>query len=77
MQRTTLVLPPNLKARVMARARAHNISFGEFVRRSLEKSLEQPITKDDSFWADKGVYKGYTPANLSQCHDDYLYGDSE
>src|SRR5437870_11385071 len=34
-ERTTVVLPPPLKQRAVARAREQGISFGEFVRRSV------------------------------------------
>ena len=78
-QRTTIVLPPTLKRRATARARAQKISFGEFVRRALETSLSgnkpRGLRKLDSFLDDHSVYLGDTPPDLSLNHDHYLYDE--
>jgi hypothetical protein len=69
MQRTTVVLP----VKDLARARAHSagISFGEFVRRAVERAAARdPLLNDDA------VFKGRVPKDLSARHDDYLYVDS-
>ena len=86
--RTTVVFPPELKRRAVSRARHQGISFGEFVRRAVEKEMAAPahkITKvpwkrgsgktGDPFWDNLVVYKDDGPADLSVRHDDYLYGD--
>ena len=77
MKRTTIVLPPELKTRAMKRARNCGISLGELIRTSLEKTLKQPApsSKEDPFFADKAVFRGRAPRDLSKNHDKYLYGD--
>ena len=78
-ERTTVVLPGPLKQRAVARAREQGISFGEFVRRAVEKMLSAPPRgtgrkkTGDPFWDNLKVYRG-GPADVSIRHDDYLYG---
>jgi len=86
-ERTTVVLPPQLKARAVARARAQGISFGELIRRAVEKEIA-PSSKEvskmpskrgarktgDPFWDNLVIYDADGPADLSERHDDYLYG---
>jgi hypothetical protein len=78
-ERTTVVLPGPLKQRAVARAREQGISFGEFVRRAVERMLTAPPRgtgrkkTGDPFWDNLKVYDG-GPADLSSRHDDYLYG---
>jgi len=74
MHRTTLLIPEDLKLRAVERAKSDNMSFGEFVRRALEKSLQD--TDSDPFWNDKAVFRGEVPSDYSENHDDYLYGES-
>ena len=78
--RTTVVLPPRLKDRATARARAQKISFSEFVRRAVEHALVKPNVrnkKKDPFWSDIAVYDGPVPPDVSVNHDKYLYDDIE
>jgi hypothetical protein len=79
MDRTTVVLPPRLKDLAQARAHSAGISFGEFVRRALERAVaERPSrrrTRRDPLLDDDAVFKGRVPKDLSARHDDYLYGD--
>ena len=78
MHRTTIVLPPRLKDVVTARARAQGISFGEFVRRVLEKAVAEsgPRRRNrDPFLSDRAVFRGHVPPNFSRRHDFYLYGE--
>jgi hypothetical protein len=78
MTRTTIVLPETLKARAMCRARRARMSFGELVRRSLEREVrESPEGKrgEDSFWSDASVYKGACPKDYSANVDKYLYDE--
>ena len=78
-QRTTVVLPPTLKRRATARARAQKISFGEFVRRALETELSgvkpRGRRKLDSFLNSNTVYLGDTPSDGAMNHDHYLYDE--
>jgi hypothetical protein len=78
--RTTIVLPDPLKQRAVARAREQGISFGEFVRRAVEKMLSAPPRGDhkkktgDPFWDNFETYDG-GPSDAAAHHDDYLYGE--
>ena len=78
-ERTTVVLPPALKRQAIARARRDGISFAEFVRRSLERSLaakpEKRRRKRDPLFEDVAVYDGPVPADISVNHDKYLYDE--
>jgi len=78
-ERTTVTLPSQLKQRAVTRAREQGISFGEFVRQAVEKSLTTPPRgakrrkTGDPFWDNLKFFKsGVT--DLSVRHDDYLYG---
>jgi hypothetical protein len=83
--RTTIVLPPELKRRAVSRARHQGISFGEFVRRAVEKQVAQPAVKivkpprkrktGDPFWDNLVFFDDDGPADLSVRHDDYIYGE--
>lgn len=79
-ERTTIVLPDPLKRRAVARAREQGISFGEFVRRAVEKMLSVPPRgpggkkTGDPFWDNLETYAG-GPSDAAARHDDYLYND--
>ena len=83
LQRTTIVLPETLKQRAVIRAREQGISFGELVRRAVEKDLvANPTVRrldlkgkktGDSFWDNLVTYDDDGPADLSERVDDYLY----
>jgi predicted DNA-binding protein len=75
MQRTTIMLPSELKARSQALARRLGISFGELTRESLEACLrgyEGEVREDTLF--DLDVFRGPAESDLSERHDDHLYG---
>ena len=79
MQRTTVMLPPRLHAAAGERARSLGISFGEFVRRAIEREIAERAPKRarprDPFRDDRAVYRGELPADYSSRHDSYLYGE--
>ena len=76
INRTTLVLPTLLKQLATERARSEGISFGEFVRRAIEKQLVTPANKTgDPFWDNLTAYEAEGPTDIAQNHDDYLYGE--
>ena len=79
MQRTTVVIPPRLKQRANTCARAASISFGEFVRRALDRAVTENSTRRgrqrDPFLDDRVLFTGAIPADLSGRHDFYLYGE--
>jgi len=78
-ERTTVTLPSQLKQRAVARAREQGISFGEFVRQAVEKSLATPPKgakrkkTGDPFWDNLKFVEG-GPRDASTRLDDYLYG---
>ncbi|MCD4749557.1 MAG: ribbon-helix-helix domain-containing protein [Thermoanaerobaculales bacterium] len=75
MNRTTIMLPEELKRQVQERAMAAGISFGELVRRSLTTTVSTPPPEraEDPLFADSGTYLGEAPSDLSEEHDQYLY----
>jgi plasmid stability protein len=75
MNRTTIMLPEELKHRAQERAAAAGISFGELVRRSLAATVSTPPLErtEDPLFADSGAYLGQAPSDLSEEHDQYLY----
>ena len=78
MQRTTVMLPQDLKARAMLLARERGISFGELLRECLTATLNEPAgdARDaDPLFADTAVYEGPAPSDLAKEHDRYLYGE--
>jgi hypothetical protein len=78
MTRTTIVLPPRLKDMATREARLEGVSFGEFVRRAVEKAVREKTPKKaagDPLLSDRAVFRGDVPADLSRRHDHYLYGE--
>jgi hypothetical protein len=78
MQRTTIMLPPDLKRRAQQRAYADGISLGELIRRSLESAVAEPqrTRGEDPLFADSQVFTGDAPTDLAGDHDRHLYGDT-
>ena len=76
MLRTTVVLPPRLKDAAQQQARSAGISFGEFLRRALEKAIADSASRRrgrrDSLLDDTAVFDGKVPSDLSRRHDAYL-----
>jgi hypothetical protein len=76
--RTTIVLPPRLKTLASERAREHQLSFSEFVRRAVLDAVSKPPRAgrrgSDSLLADRAVSRSDVPVDLSANHDTYLYG---
>jgi hypothetical protein len=77
MERTTIMLPRDLKARTVNQAKKRKMSLGQYVREALRNSLEfddKRRPSDDPFFCDSAVFEGSSPKGLSSDHDDYLYG---
>jgi len=78
MNRTTVMLPHELKTQALKRANMMGISLGQFIREALSMSLES-LQNDqsihDTLFADDAVYHGKSPVDLAKNHDDYLYGE--
>jgi len=78
MNRTTIMLPPELKTRATNQAKKMKISLGQYIRETLKSSLEMESGReadDDSLFLDDAVFGGSTPRDLASDHDGYLYGD--
>jgi len=77
MKRTTVMIPEDLKIRAARRANAVGISLGGFIRESLERALKSDsnVALDDPYMSDNIIYEGDIPVDLTQNHDNYLYGD--
>jgi hypothetical protein len=77
MKRTTVMLPAELHARATARARREGVSLGELIREALAARLKERRGKraEDPLFADRAVYDGPVPADVSANHDKYLYDD--
>ena len=79
MQRTTILLPTDLKAKALRRAREQGLSLGEFSRRALEAALDGPgetPRKADPLFSGVSVYDGSVPADLAANHDNHLCGEN-
>ncbi len=78
MDRTTIMLPPELKTRAANQAKKMRISLGQYIREALTKSLEMDSRReagDDSLFLDNAVFNGVVPKDVTANHDRYLYGD--
>jgi len=78
MERTTIMLPRDLKLRVAQHAQKKGISMGELIRNAISAALSQSVDKvstDDPLFTDNELYQGPAPADLSADHDQYLYGE--
>jgi predicted transcriptional regulator len=80
MDRTTIMLPPELKTRVSNQAKKMKITLGQYIREALKKSLEMENrceAEDDSLFPDNAVFDSPIPEDLASDHDTYLYGDDK
>jgi hypothetical protein len=77
MNRTSIMLPSDLKAQAMDQAHKSGLSLGEYIRKALKKMLLEAKKKKsiDPFFEDKATFRGSSPSDLAARHDDYLYGD--
>lgn len=80
MDRTTIMLPPELKTRASNQAKKMRVSLGQYIRDALQKSLDmenRSKVDDDSLFMDNAVFDDPTPEDLASDHDRYLYGDEK
>jgi len=80
MDRTTIMLPPELKTRASNQAKKMRISLGQYIREALKKSLEMENRReaeDDPLFLDNAIFDGPVPKDLASDHDRYLYGDEK
>jgi antitoxin component of RelBE/YafQ-DinJ toxin-antitoxin module len=74
MVNVSVPFPEDLRERAEAVARQRGLTLDEFVRRCVSTTVDQGRLADPLF-ADTEVFEGEVPADLSENHDDYLYGD--
>ena len=73
------MLPEELKNQAERSAASLGISLGELIRDSLEtrlKNLKRPRSGDPLF-SNIPIFQAPVPTDLSERHDDYLYGDDD
>ena len=78
MERTTIMLPHDLKAKASNFARKMGMSLGQLIRETLEKNLDDRSNvhmAGDPFLDDNVTFDGDSPGNAASEHDRYLYGD--
>jgi hypothetical protein len=73
MQRTTIMLPYDLKTKATRFAASHELTLGGLIRQALKEVCLRKSASMDVFFADKDFYQGDTPGDLSSNHDNYLY----
>ena len=75
MNRTTIVLPPELKFEAQRLAHELHVSLTQLIREALEAQIKKFSKKRDSnpFFEDRQFFQGKAPKDLSENHDDYLY----
>ncbi len=85
MQRTTIILPEQLRRRTLEKARAEGISFAEFVRRAVELAVNEPPSRAsqrkrlaaiEAMRAFREDTPSGGPADLAINIDEYVYGGS-
>ena len=81
--RTTIVLPLDLKERAVRRARAEGISFAHLIRRAVESELagaserSSKQTSGDSFLDNLRIFEDRGPTDWSTRVDEIVYGTIE
>ena len=79
MNRTTLMLPSELKTRAQRRAKEMGVSLGQLIRQALESQLAESAgdrRTADPLFSSTRVFDGATPTDLAGDHDRYLYDES-
>lgn len=74
MERTTIMLPGQLKYRAHRRAAELGISLGELIRESFLETLNRDREDVDPLYSDDATYAGPAPSELAVDHDSYVYG---
>lgn len=77
MQRTTIILPQQLRLKLRQEAQNKKQSFGMLVRTILERYVaarHSPFEKD-SFFSSHTVFHDDAASDVALRHDEYLYGN--
>ena len=72
MNRTTIVLPQDLKRRAVKAAKASGMPFSQLVRQALSEMLKN-TKPSDPFLNDQEVYVDAGPHDTAAAHDQYIY----
>lgn len=75
MNRTTILLPAELRSKASGVAKKKGMSLSELIRRSLEAVVARDRGSDDPLFADGAVFTGDVPAGTSARHDAELYDE--
>ena len=80
MNKTTILLPEDLKRRASALAKKRGTTLSAFIRKQLERSVEQDEAnvgsrKEDPLFSNWNPSDADLPSDLSANHDRYLYGE--
>lgn len=75
MHRTTILIPHDLKIQAERQARREGVSLSELIRMRLSESIDLEAEPKAAFFF-RQPWSGETPVDLSERHDDYLYGDA-
>lgn len=67
------MLPENFKSRLDREAEREEISFGELVRRALQKYLLIKEGAHDTFLSSKTIFQDEGETDVSEHHDRYLH----
>lgn len=80
MERTTIMLPRDMKLQAAQYAKKKGISMGELIRNAIAATLDQSRKKDsdaDPLFTDQECFTGPVPADISAHHDKYLYSKED
>lgn len=77
MHRTTILIPHSLKLEVEKEAERERVTFGEVVRRSLNKYVmgRKGALSRDSLLSSQTRFMDNGSTDMAKRHDAYLYGD--
>lgn len=73
MDRTTIMLPHDLKTIASKMADTRGVSLGELIREALARMCTNYAAKKDPFFSDNTYFEGDVPAAIGKLHDNYLY----
>jgi len=68
----TVQISDDLREKIAQTAQHQGMSIDAFVQLCLSSIVDM---KKDTLFSDTAVFSGDTPDDLSENHDDYLYGD--
>jgi hypothetical protein len=69
----TIQVSDDLRDKVAQAAQHRGMALDEFIRLCLSSVVDR---KSDPLFSDSAVFSGEVPSDLSQDHNDYLYGDN-